>query len=118
MDLRDGNGNLGFPEMQRGMLKGSMYRTTTQIPNNLTIAALSNRPNCSEIYYVEATELIVADTPTMDLKVSDEAAYFDGSAVVSAFSRDVVVYRLILEHDFNIRHPQSAAYMQGVDWGA
>ena len=33
--LRDGNGNKAFPEMERGLLKGFPYSTSTQIPSNL-----------------------------------------------------------------------------------
>lgn len=119
MDLRDGGstGVKAFPEMERGELRGARYVTTTQIPDNLTIAALSSRTDCSEIYYVEASELLIADTPLMDLQYSDTAAYYDGSAVVSAFSKDMGVFRLMMEHDFNIRHGVSVAMLQGVDWG-
>jgi spore coat polysaccharide biosynthesis protein SpsF (cytidylyltransferase family) len=116
MDLLDSNGNARYPEMQRGMLKGSPYMTTTQIPENLTVTIGSSRPNCSEIYYLEASELIIADAPTYELQVSTEAAYHDGSNVQAAFSQDAAVFRLIVEHDFIQRRPQASAYMQGVDW--
>jgi HK97 family phage major capsid protein len=113
MDLLDSNGNARYPEMARGMLKGSPYKTTTQIPNNLTVLT---RPNSTEIYYVEASELIIADAPTYELQVSTEAAYHDGSNVQAAFSQDAAVFRLIVEHDFIQRRAQASAYMQGVDW--
>jgi hypothetical protein len=117
MDLRDGVGAKVFPEMERGYLKGAKFYTTTAIPTNLTVTIGTARPNSSEIYYVEASELLIGNTPTMELDVSNVAAYWDGSATVSAFSKDMVVSRLIMEKDFNVRHPHSIAYMQGVDWG-
>ncbi len=116
MDLLDSNGNARYPEMARGMLKGSPYLTTTLVPENLTVTIGSARPNSSEIYYVEASELIIADAPTYELQVSTEAAYHDGTNVQAAFSQDAAVFRLIVEHDFIQRRPQASAYMQGVDW--
>lgn len=113
MDLRDGNGNMAFPEVARGELRGYPFLTTTQIPNNLTV---SGTTGCSELYFLDASELIIADTPTFDVKVSDTAAYHDGSNVVAAFSKDAVVFRVIVEHDTALRHAVSAAYLNRVTW--
>lgn len=118
MDYTDSNGNYVFPEMQRGMLRSAPYLTTTQIPDNLNVTIGSARPNSSEIYYVESSEIIIGDTPTFDLAVSDTAAYHDGTNVQAAFSRDEVVFRLMVEHDLKMRHDVSVSYMQGVNWGS
>ena len=112
LDMRDANGNYAFPEMQRGKLRSFPYFTTTQIPINLGVGT-----NKSEIYFFDATELIIGDTPTMELQVSMEAAYHDGTNVQAAFSQDAVVFRLIKEHDTAIRHPLSVAYLKDVEWG-
>lgn len=114
MDLRDGNGNYAFPEMERGTLRGYLYRTTTQIPNNLTVSGTNNT---SEIYFLDASELIIGDTTTFQLQVSIEAAYYDGSNVQAAFSQDAAVFRLITEHDTAARHNESFAYLNRVTWG-
>lgn len=112
MDLRDGNGNLAFPEMKDMMLRGFPYKTTTTVPVNL-----GGTTNESEIYFVDASELIIADAPTFELQTSFEAAYDDAGTVKAAFSNDSVVFRLIVEHDTAIRHNTSVAYLSGVKWG-
>jgi HK97 family phage major capsid protein len=112
MDLRDGNGNYAFPEMERGILRNTPFLVTTQIPENLGVGT-----DKSEILYVEASEMYIGDTMTMDLQLSLEAAYNEGSGLVSAFQTDTAVFRLILEHDTGLRHPTSVAYLSGVNWG-
>jgi len=114
MDLRDGNGNMAFPEMERGLLRSLPYRVTTQIPETLTVGGVTL---CTEVYVVEATELLIGDTKTFELQVSTEAAYWDGSAVQAAYSQDSAVFRLITENDFQIRHNASVAYLEKVIWG-
>jgi HK97 family phage major capsid protein len=113
MDLRDGNGNIAFREMENKMLRGIPYMTTTSIPVNL-----GGDTEDSEIYLVDASELIIADAPTFELQTSMEAAYDDAGTVKAAFSNDSVVFRLITEHDTAIMHPKSVAYLSAVDWGA
>ncbi len=113
MDVRDGNGNMGFPEMTRGLLRQYPYRVTTQIPENLTTNTV---PNCSELYFVDASEILLGETPTMELQVSTEAAYHDGSNVVAAYSQDTAVFRMIVEHDLQMRHERSVAFMEQVNW--
>ncbi len=114
MDARDGNGNFAFPEMARGRLREFPYYVTTQVPENLTTNTVTL---CSEVYFLDASELIIGDAPSLELQVSDVAAYYDGSAVRSAYSEDSVVFRLIKAHDTAIRHPRSAAYLEQVIWG-
>lgn len=113
MDLRDGNGNYAFPEMARGQLRGVPYLTTTQIPTNLTVSATND---CSELYLVDASEFIIADTDTFELNVSLEAAYHDGTNVQAAFSQDAAAFRLIVEHDTLMRHNESVAYLEQLTW--
>jgi HK97 family phage major capsid protein len=114
MDLRDGNGNYAFPEMARGQLRGFPYKTTTQIPINLTV---NSTDDCSELYLVDASEFIIADTDTFELNVSLEAAYHDGTNVQAAFSQDAAAFRLIVEHDTLMRHNESVAYLEQLTWG-
>jgi HK97 family phage major capsid protein len=114
MDMRDGNGNIAFPEMLQGRLRQYPYAVTTQVPDNLTV---SGTTLCSEVYFGDFSELLIGDTPTFDMSVSTEAAYHDGTNVVAAYSQDTVLYRLIVEHDTNIRHPRSFAMLTRVIWG-
>ena len=111
MDLRDGNGNLAFPEMARGLLRSLPYKTTTQIPVNLGAGS-----NETEVYLVEFTECIIGDAATMVLDVSQEASYMDGGTLVSAFSRDETVVRAVSAHDFALRHDRAGSVITGVKW--
>lgn len=111
MDLRDGNGNIAFPEVANGMLRGKPFRTTTQVPINLST-------DKSEIYLVDFSDAVIADVGGIILNVSDTAAYHDGSNVISAYSQDQTVIRAIEQHDFGMRHDASVAVLTSVGWGA
>jgi HK97 family phage major capsid protein len=113
MDLRDGNGNYAFPEMNSGLLRSFPYLTTSAIPTNLGVGT-----NRTEIFFVDASELILADSNLFEVQVSIEAAYHDGSNVQAAFSQDAAVFRVLAGHDFNVRHTASLAYINDVTWGA
>jgi len=112
-DLRDSNGNLAFPEIARGELRGYPFLTTTQIPTNLGTGG-----NESEVYFVESSELIIAEDSRIMLEASNVAAYHNGTSVVAAFSLDQTVVRVIAQHDFGPRHTEAIAVLTGVTWGA
>ncbi len=114
LGLRDTQGNKAFPEMASGTLKGYPFATTTAIPNNLAVTGT----NESEIYFCDFADVLVCEVPGLLISVSSEAAYYDGSAVVSAFSRDQTVIRVIAQHDLVMRHTESVAVLSDVDWGA
>lgn len=112
MNLRDGNGNYAFPEMMNGQLRGKPYRTTTQIPDNLST-------NQSELYLADFAHVIVGEQQGIELAISNEAAYRDASNNLQAsFSRDETVIRAIAKHDFAMRHLPAVAILTGVTWGA
>lgn len=110
--LRDGNGNKVYPEMQMGMLKGYKIRFTNQVPENLGVGG-----NESEISFIDFSQVIIGDTYNVQIAVSTDASYKDGAELVSAFSRDQTVMRIITEHDMLLRHPEAAAIISGVKWG-
>lgn len=109
-NLRDGNGNYAFPEMQNGQLRGKPFATTTQIPINLNGAE-------SEIYLADFAHIVVGEHMGIEVSMSTEAAYRDaGGTLQAAFSRDETVMRAILQHDFNTRHLPAIAILTGVTW--
>lgn len=111
MDLRDGNGNIAFPELERGMFRGRPYKTTTQLPVNLGAGA-----NETEIVLAEFSQVVIGDSLSMVLDVSTEATYMDGGSLVSAFSRDETVVRSVAAHDMSLRHTKAVAILTGVKW--
>lgn len=112
LGLRDPNGNKAFPELEQRRLKGYPVALTTQIPINLAVT----NTNESEIYFADFADVVVGEVPGILIDASGEAAYHDGSGVVSAFSRDQTVVRIIMQNDLVLRHAESVAVLIDVDW--
>ncbi len=113
MTIRDGNGNFAFrDEMLTGTLWGFPWEMSNQIPINLAVTDTDE----SEIYFADFADVVIAETTSLDMAVSTEAAYDDGGTLVSAFSLDQTVLRAIIEHDLILRHDASVAVLIDVDW--
>lgn len=112
-NLVDGNGNSVFPEMGNMMLRGKPFKTTTQVPANLGAG------NESEIYLADFIDAVIGESDDITIAVSKEATYKDpGSGqLVSAFSRNQTLIRVISGNDFGMRHDASVVVMTGVAWG-
>ena len=109
---RDSVGSFYYKdEIASGQLEGIPWSYTQQIPANL------GGGTQSEIYLVDMADTVIADTLNVLVDASDVAAYYgtDG-AVVSAFQRDQTLFRVISEHDFNMRHLQSLAIGLTTAW--
>lgn len=112
--LRDGNGNIAFPEIaDKGTLYGYPIGVTTSVPDNL-----GDDANESEVYFGDFSQFLIGDTYQVTLAASTEAAYDDGGTIRSAFSNDETVIRLIEEHDTQTRYDVAFAMLTGVTWGA
>jgi HK97 family phage major capsid protein len=98
-------------EIAGGTLDGFPFYTTQQIPTNLGAG------NGSEFYLVDFADVVLGDTLNVMVDASDVAAYYgtDGK-VVSTFQRDQSLFRVITEHDMNMRHLQSLAVATTTDW--
>lgn len=112
LTLLDANNNfLLREEISRGTLLGYPFARTSQVPDNL-----GTGQDESEIYFADFADVVVAEATGILLDASQEAAYFDGSNVVAAFSQDQTVIRAIVEHDLVLRHDESVAVIQAVKW--
>ena len=111
-DIRDGNGNKAFPELPSSF-RGFPMRVTTTVPINLAVTNTSE----SELYFVDFADVIIGDVPGIEIEVSNVAAYHDGANVVSAYSLDQTVIRVIMHNDLVVRHGESVAVAIDVDWG-
>jgi HK97 family phage major capsid protein len=99
-------------EMEMGRLFGFPFGITTQIPTNLGAG------NESEVYFVDFAQAVIGEAMDMEVSVVDGAAYNDGSNLVSAFSLDQTVIKLITRHDFAMRFVGlDACVITGVTWG-
>lgn len=111
--LRDGNGNIAFPEIgASGTLYGYPIGMTTSVPDNLGTGG-----NESEIYFGDFSQLLIGDTESVTIASSDTAAYDDAGVIRSAFSNDETVVRLIAEHDTGTRYAAAFSMLTGVTWG-
>lgn len=112
-NIRDGNGNLAFPEMQDGMLRKKPVHVTTEIPDNL------GGGTESEIMLVHPAHVLVGEHMGIEVAMSTEAAYKDASGTMqAAFSRDETLLRMIMQHDIGLRHLPAVSILTGVTWGA
>ena len=109
--VRDSNGNYAFrDELVAGTFWGFPYYDTTNIPINL------GSGDKSEIQLVDMADVLLGESNTLEVTASDVAAYWDGSAVQSALSKDLTVLRVLAHHDLQVRHAESLVLMDGVDW--
>jgi HK97 family phage major capsid protein len=111
---RDQVGGFYFKdEMARGTFEGYPVRLTQQIPTNLVMTTYTK---ASEVYFVDMADFVIADTYNVIVDASDVAAYNDGTGMVSSFQRDQSLFRVIAEHDCNMRHLQSLVVLLTQDW--
>lgn len=103
-------------ELTKGALFSYPVKTTTQIGINYTNAGSANS-DCSFVFLVEMNEALLLDSMSLELAISREGTYVDASGVTrSAFQSDQTIIRAIAEHDFQMRHDQAVAVIQGVRW--
>lgn len=110
--LRDGNGNKVYPELAQGQLKGYPVKHSTTIPINL-----GTETNETEIYFADWNDVVIGEQENMKVDFSREATYKDSSGnLVSAFSRNQSVVRVVAEHDIGFRHNEGLVLGTGVTW--
>jgi HK97 family phage major capsid protein len=111
---RDQVGGFYFKDEMAGLrFEGYPVRLTQQIPTNLVMTTFTK---ASEIYFVDMADFVIADTYNVVVDASDVASYNPGAGMVSAFQRDQSVFRVIAEHDCNMRHLQSLVVLLTQDW--
>lgn len=116
MTLQTVNGVFPFrDELMRGTFWGWPYATTTAIPVNLNASGVAASTGTrSEIYLVDFADVALGEGLTLTIDASQEAAYYDGTQVISAYSQDQTVIRAIAEHDLVMRREESVSVMQQV----
>lgn len=87
----------------KGTLCGYPYRTTTQIPTNLT---KGTGVSLSELYFGDWSQFIMASWGGLELRASQETS--------DAFAKDMTWIRAITEVDLQIRHVESFAVMADI----
>ncbi len=111
-DAKDANSNFLYrSEMNAGRLEGFPFQVTTQVSE--TLGAMNDE---SELYFADFADVIIAETESIIIDASPNAAYWDGTQLQAAFSRDQTVIRAIMEHDMGLRHDESVAVIPDLLW--
>jgi HK97 family phage major capsid protein len=101
-------------ELNRGTFMGRPYGVTTSIPENLGAGS------DSEVYLVDMAHEIYGEGAGADgykFSVVDGAAYYNGSSVVSGYSQDESIARLIQKCDRASRqNGKNISVLTGVNW--
>ena len=110
--LRDGNGNKVYPEMSSGLLKSFPIQHTNTIPSNLGAGT-----NETEIYFADFNDVLIGESGSFAIDFSREATYKDDQGnLVSAFSRNQSLIRVVTEHDIGFRHNEGLVLGTGITW--
>ncbi|MDD5016538.1 MAG: phage major capsid protein [Eubacteriales bacterium] len=91
------------PEMDRGMLNGFPFKVSNQI----TTANATAGTTYSDIAFGDFSEFLIGDEMSFEVMASNEASWYDGSSLQSAFSLDQTVIKITAKHDFALRHAES-----------
>ena len=87
---------------------------TNNIPTNLGAGS-----DETEIYLVDASEVLLGEVEVIQIAVSGDASYLDEtSTMCSAFTRDQKLMKAILRHDLAVKHDVAIALKGGVTWGS
>ncbi len=101
-------------EMKNGTIFGYPYAVSYEIPTNLTIG--STETNGTELFFVDFNEVIIGDGEQIYVDISTEAAYKDGANVISAFSKDQTLIRVITENDLILRYDDAIVVISPLNW--
>jgi HK97 family phage major capsid protein len=105
----DANSN---PVFQPMMLGNQIYLYPFVVSNQIpeTLGGGSD----SESYFVHGPSVLIGDGLEADVQVSSEASYFDGSSLISLFTRDMSAIRVIMEHDLIALYDEGIHVTTGV----
>jgi HK97 family phage major capsid protein len=93
-----------FPGIKDGNLEGVRFDYTNSMP-------------AGYFMFGNFDDVIIGDSETIEVTMSEQAAYHDANGVLrAAFSRNEVVMRLVAKNDIALRHKQSVAAKTGVTY--
>jgi HK97 family phage major capsid protein len=91
-------------------LMGRPAYTSTQLPTETV-----NGHTCYTLSLVEVSQVVIGQLGGMELAVSDEGTYVDGSSnTISAFQSNLSLFRMILRHDINLEHASACVVRHGI----
>lgn len=110
--------NQGFyifaEQMDKGLLFGKPFKTTTQIPQTL-----GSGTNETEVYYGEWSELVKGEGDDMTLEFFPGGTYDPGTGtLVSGIVNGTTPVKMARRHDYKLRHTNVFAILKTCKWGA
>lgn len=114
-DLRDGNGNRLFPELQgtSPRFRNKPVLETTQFPINL-----GGGTNESYIALIAFGHIMYGDSMAMQFKITREASVVNGATTINTWQDGVMAMAMEWEHDVGRRYVEAVAQLTAVKWGA
>jgi HK97 family phage major capsid protein len=89
--------------MNRGTLNGFPFRVSNQI----TTANSTAGTTYYDMFLGDFSEFMFGDEMAFEFMASQEASWYDGSNLQSAFSLDQTVLKITAKHDMALRHNTS-----------
>lgn len=97
-------------ELSKFMLYGYNVKVTNQVPITASAAGVPDGTGAASfLYFVHAPCCLIGESLNVQLDVFYNGTYYDGSVVVSGISTDETVVRVLMEHDFALRHDVGAS---------
>ena len=114
--LRGTSGERAFPELTAGMLRGYPVAISSNQPINLvaTPSGGSQSASCSEIVLCDFSYVVLGEAGLV-IDVSGQGTYTDSNgSMVSAFSQDSSLVRVVLQSDIGMRRDEAVAVLTAV----
>ena len=95
-------------EMNKGTLCGYPFK----IDNNIKDGTDANGK--TQIFLGDWKHFLIGSASALQISVSTDASYTDGSTVVSAFENDLTLMRAIVREDFGVRYNEAFVFADGI----
>ena len=107
--MQTANGNYIFrDEMKDGKLCGYPFK----IDNNIKIGADANAK--TQIFFGDWKNFLIGVESALQIAVSTDASFTDGSKTVSAFENDLTLMRAVVREDFGVRYTEAFVWADGI----
>lgn len=95
-------------EMNKGTLCGYPFK----IDNNIKVGTDANGK--TQIFLGDWKHFLIGSASALQISISTDASYKDGSTVVSAFENDLTLMRAIIREDFGVRYNEAFVFADGI----
>jgi HK97 family phage major capsid protein len=113
-NLRDGNGNRYYPELQNAapMLNNKRVYHTTQVPANFGAST-----DETQIILANFDHILFGQGQGIVFDVSNEATYVKDGQVVSAFQNGLTLIKASMDADIDVEYVEAVALLDNIRWG-